>query len=131
MPGDVAGVGDLTGLGGWSWYTGAASWTWQLAVSSILGIKFLKGAVCFKPCLPKEWGQARVTLSGLKGEMDILIEDPDHYGHGAIEILLDGKKTGKPVGCIPGCGSINQGHYSHSGRLTELIKPESINIHRI
>ncbi len=37
--GDTGGCGELTGRGGWTWYTGAAGWLYTAAVRHILGIK--------------------------------------------------------------------------------------------
>ncbi|WP_112322260.1 GH36-type glycosyl hydrolase domain-containing protein [Oceanibium sediminis] len=98
LPGDVSGVGEQTGRGGWSWYTGSAGWAFQLGLSGILGISPRPGAVHIAPCLPRKWGGARVRLSGANGCLDITIEDPERVGHGTVRISRDGKPmTGEQV----------------------------------
>jgi cyclic beta-1,2-glucan synthetase len=104
VPGDVTGPGGAVGQGGWSWYTGAAGWTWQLAVAGILGIRLKNSSVVIEPCLPKGWGHAEVTLSGPKGTMVIRIEDPDHRGRGATEMLVNGNSRKGHAVRFPGAG---------------------------
>ena len=90
LAGDVSGAEPGAGQGGWSWYTGAAGWTWQLAVEAILGIRMSAGAITVKPCMPREWGCANVTISGPSGTIHITIEDPDHAGSGVRDVRVDG-----------------------------------------
>lgn len=104
VAGDVAGPGGAIGQGGWSWYTGAAGWTWQLAVAGILGIRLKNGAVIVEPCLPKDWGHAEVTLSGPKGTLKILIDDPDHRGCGTVVMAVKGKSRKGNLVEFPGAG---------------------------
>ena len=89
LAGDVSGAGARIGQGGWSWYTGAAGWTWQLGVSGILGIVPVAGGLRLDPCLPREWGQADITLESAQGRIDITLKDPDNIGHGAVQIVAD------------------------------------------
>ncbi|SIQ69987.1 cyclic beta-1,2-glucan synthetase [Rhizobium sp. RU35A] len=61
---DVYGVGDLTGRGGWTWYTGSAGWLYRAAVESILGIRREGDRLFIRPVLPTEWSgfSAELTL---------------------------------------------------------------------
>ncbi|MBT9370572.1 glucoamylase family protein [Rhizobium sp. CSW-27] len=61
---DVYGVGDLTGRGGWTWYTGSAGWLYRAAVEGILGIRREGDRLFVRPVLPAEWGgfSAELTL---------------------------------------------------------------------
>jgi cyclic beta-1,2-glucan synthetase len=52
---DVYGVGDLTGRGGWTWYTGSAGWLYRAAVEGILGIRREGNRLFVRPVLPSEW----------------------------------------------------------------------------
>ncbi|QPM90549.1 Cyclic beta-(1,2)-glucan synthase NdvB [Pseudooceanicola algae] len=64
---DVYGVGDLTGRGGWTWYTGSASWLYRAAVEGILGIQLDNGdRLRVEPSLPESWPgfSARVRIGG-------------------------------------------------------------------
>ena len=108
LAGDVSGTGSQTGQGGWSWYTGAAGWSLQLGVSGLLGVTPENGAVRIEPCLPTAWGRAAVVLETENGRLEIRIEDPDHLGHGKIEIAVDGRVLAEPVVAFPGQGRTSQ-----------------------
>ncbi|MDH6265836.1 cyclic beta-1,2-glucan synthetase [Rhizobium sp. SG_E_25_P2] len=52
---DVYGVGDKTGRGGWTWYTGSAGWLYRTAVEAILGIRREGDRLRISPSLPAAW----------------------------------------------------------------------------
>ncbi len=52
---DVYGKDNLTGRGGWTWYTGSASWMYKAGIEYILGLKIENNELEIKPCIPKEW----------------------------------------------------------------------------
>jgi cyclic beta-1,2-glucan synthetase len=105
LPGDVYGPGQNLGLGGWSWYTGAASWTWQLGVEAILGLRIVNARLVIDPCLPRGWGGFSATVRSKKGSIEVTVEDPDGLGRGKIRLSVDGRsrKTPAPVP-FPGPG---------------------------
>jgi len=105
LPGDVYGPGQNLGLGGWSWYTGAASWTWQLGVEKILGLRLVNGSLTIDPCLPPGWGGFAATISTGKGSIEVTVEDPDKLGRGEMKLSVDGRsrKTQVPIP-FPGAG---------------------------
>jgi len=61
VPADVAAVSPNTGRGGWTWYTGAASWMYQVAVGWILGVKVMGRHFTVAPCIPKSWDEFSIT----------------------------------------------------------------------
>jgi cyclic beta-1,2-glucan synthetase len=87
---DIAGVPPRTGRGGWTWYTGSAAWTWRLGVEAILGLRLRNGELLVDPCLPKAWGSFEAEIRGPEGVLAIEVRDPDHVGHGLVEITVDG-----------------------------------------
>ncbi len=105
LAGDVYGPGQNIGLGGWSWYSGAAGWTWQLGVEAILGLKMENGALRVSPCLPRDWGHAQAQIASPKGVLVIVIDDPDKLGSGALTVTVDGRRhdAARPV-TFPGKG---------------------------
>ncbi|CAN7297936.1 GH36-type glycosyl hydrolase domain-containing protein [Pararhizobium sp. LjRoot238] len=60
---DIYGDGDLTGRGGWTWYTGSAAWLYRAAVEGILGIRRQGGTLTVRPVLPKAWDGFSATLT--------------------------------------------------------------------
>jgi len=43
------------GMGGWSWYTGAASWFYRVWIENVLGLELRAGTLTLRPNLPKSW----------------------------------------------------------------------------
>ena len=105
LPGDVYGPGQNLGLGGWSWYTGAASWTWQLGVEKILGLRLENGRLAIDPCLPRDWGGYSATVRTSKGAIAVTVEDPDGHGRAEMKLSVDGRprRTLAPIP-FPGPG---------------------------
>ncbi len=60
---DIYGDGDLTGRGGWTWYTGSAAWLYRAAVEGILGIRRQGEKLIIRPVLPKDWDGFSATLT--------------------------------------------------------------------
>src|SRR6185503_21166045 len=52
VAGDVYAAPGHEGRGGWSWYTGAASWTYRVALEEILGFEKRGGRLRLDPCIP-------------------------------------------------------------------------------
>ncbi len=71
MAADVGGAAPFEGRAGWTWYTGAASWSWRLAVEGILGLELRDGALHVAPCLPRGWGGYRARVQGPAGAIEI------------------------------------------------------------
>ena len=49
------------GRGGWTWYTGSAGWMYQLILESFVGLKKENDTLYFKPCVPEEWPNIKIT----------------------------------------------------------------------
>jgi cyclic beta-1,2-glucan synthetase len=95
---DIAGAAPHVGMGGWSWYTGAAAWTWRLAVENILGLRLMEGELLISPCLPKAWKGFEARLTRPNGSLIIRVEDPDGLGAGDVTITVDGQsRVGETV----------------------------------
>jgi cyclic beta-1,2-glucan synthetase len=62
VAGDVYGEAPYQGMGGWSWYTGAASLMHRAVLEAIFGLQQRAQTLSFAPCLPTHWSQAELTL---------------------------------------------------------------------
>jgi cyclic beta-1,2-glucan synthetase len=102
---DVAGAAPHTGRGGWTWYTGSAAWTWRLGVEAILGLRLRDGELLIDPCLPKAWGSFEAEIRGPAGVLTIEVEDPEHVGHGLVEMTVDGVSVPGAIATFPTDGS--------------------------
>jgi cyclic beta-1,2-glucan synthetase len=104
LAGDVSSQRANKGRGGWTWYTGAAGWTWQLGVTGILGLRAQDGAFVIDPNLPKEWGGAELTIKRPDGVIRVIIEDPEHLGHGVQSLTVNGESVRENLIGFPGKG---------------------------
>ena len=60
---DVYGAAPHTGRGGWTWYTGAASWLYRVAIESILGFQLRGDTLRVEPCIPPDLARVFTDLS--------------------------------------------------------------------
>ncbi|NMA94473.1 MAG: glycosyl transferase [Clostridiales bacterium] len=100
MAADVYSAPPYEGRGGWTWYTGAASWMYRIAIESLLGLKKKGDVLTIDPCIPTEWSEFTIryryinTLysirvrNGRDGQGDNIIHLKDDGGHHQIEINL-------------------------------------------
>ncbi len=70
---DVYGEGQLTGRGGWTWYTGSAGWFYRVAIEGILGIRVKNGHLYVKPALPSKWDGFAADLDLPSGKYRISV----------------------------------------------------------
>jgi cyclic beta-1,2-glucan synthetase len=84
---DVYGEPPLTGMGGWTWYTGSGGWMYRVALESMLGFSLRNGQILLNPSIPSEWSRFAITFR------------PDDNGtRYLIEVLNpDGISAGTPV----------------------------------
>ncbi|HEB88498.1 MAG TPA: cellobiose phosphorylase, partial [Deltaproteobacteria bacterium] len=106
ISGDIASVEPHVGRGGWSWYTGAASWSWRLAVEQILGIRWIGERIEIRPRIPDSWPGYRAKLHTRDGTIEIVVEKKPESPAGRFELIVDGKPTtGSVVACPTGGGT--------------------------
>lgn len=85
---DIYGVPPYVGRGGWTWYTGAASLTYRLAVEVILGIRRLGRKLEIRPCLPDRWPGYTATLAVEGARYRIVVE----RGTGPAGLYFNGER---------------------------------------
>jgi cyclic beta-1,2-glucan synthetase len=79
---DIYGEGQLTGRGGWTWYTGSAGWLYRVAIEGILGIRVRNGHLYVKPALPSTWDGFAAELDLPNGKYRISVsKTPDDTGY--------------------------------------------------
>ena len=100
---DVYGIPPHVGLGGWTWYTGAAAWMWRLGVEGILGLQRVEGDLRIDPCLPRTWERVEATVRHPEGEWHVVIENPNRVSRGIAALTVDGSsQTSNRVPRMPG-----------------------------
>ena len=102
VAGDICTFEPLRGRGGWSWYSGAASWSWRLAVEGILGIRLVEGRLQCRPNLPSDWDGYSAVLKRPHGTIEIRVECSASAQTPSCEI--DGSPTQDTTIPFPGQG---------------------------
>jgi cellobiose phosphorylase len=96
---DVYGAAPHTGRGGWTWYTGAASWLYRVAIESILGFQLRGETLRVEPCIPPTWPDFSLTFRHRSATYRIVVDNSAGTGRGVRSIVLDGQ--GLPNHTVP------------------------------
>ena len=92
---DIYGESPLTGMGGWTWYTGSAGWMYRVILESILGLRIVGGDTLYiEPLLARGWKEYSISVRTLSGKTiyNITFHNPDERLQGTHTALLDGKE---------------------------------------
>ncbi len=98
---DIYGEGQLTGRGGWTWYTGSAGWLYRVAVEGILGIRVKNGRLFVTPALPSNWDGFAADIELPSGNYRISVSKaPDAAGYSVTinDRAVAHPEEGYPVG---------------------------------
>ncbi len=80
-----------------SWLTGTAAWTFANISQYILGVYPTHTGLSINPCVPKDFGDFKLTRSFREGVYHIEVKNPSHVEKGVASMVVDGS----PVdGCI-------------------------------
>ena len=88
---DIYSVAPHVGRGGWTWYTGSAGWLYRAGLESILGFQLQGTRLTVSPCIPDQWPQFGISFRYRTARYEILVENPDQAGNGAVRMALDGQ----------------------------------------
>jgi cyclic beta-1,2-glucan synthetase len=88
---DIYSVAPQVGRGGWTWYTGSAGWLYRAGLESILGFRLQGTRLVIAPCIPNHWPQYAISFRYRTARYEILVENPDQAGSGAVRLALDGQ----------------------------------------
>ncbi len=80
-----------------SWLTGTAAWTFVNISQYILGIYPTHKGLSVNPCVPKDFGDFRITRKFREGTYDIKVVNPDKVEKGIKSITVDGASI---EGCV-------------------------------
>ena len=113
---DVYGEPPLTGMGGWSWYTGSGGWFYRVALESILGFRYMGDHICVNPSIPGGWNEFRISVKPDNDgtEIRIHVENPDGVEKGEISGTIDDKEIGVTEdGAMIPAANDGQIHHAH------------------
>ena len=90
---DIYGEVPLTGMGGWTWYTGSAGWMYRVMLESILGLQIQEGnKLILQPLILPEWEYYAITVNSIDGKTTyhIKISNQQKRSEGSFDVQLDG-----------------------------------------
>jgi cyclic beta-1,2-glucan synthetase len=90
VAGDVYATPGHEGRGGWSWYTGAASWSYRVALEGILGFDKRGSRLRLDPCIPASWPGFSLDYRFGSSTYAISVSNPEHVSRGVAAVTLDG-----------------------------------------
>ncbi|HQK72622.1 MAG TPA: glucoamylase family protein [Clostridiales bacterium] len=90
MCADVYAAYPHLGMGGWSWYTGAAGWMYQAGLEYILGFRKHGEYIVMKPCIPRKWRQYTIEYKYMDSLYNISVSNPQSVCGGVTRITVDG-----------------------------------------
>lgn len=90
---DIYGEPPLSGMGGWTWYTGSAGWMYRIILESILGIEISNGnGVCINPYISQDWEHYTIRIKNSSGTTNYVIgvENDKQLEFGKLTCTIDG-----------------------------------------
>ncbi len=91
VAGDVYAAAGHEGRGGWTWYTGAASWSYRVALEGILGFEKRGTRLRFDPCIPASWPGFSIDYRFGASVFTIDVRNPDGASRGVQSVTVDGE----------------------------------------
>ena len=90
---DVYGEPPLTGMGGWTWYTGSGGWMYRVALESVLGFSLCNGSILLNPSVSSDWPgfSIRYVADDLNTVYEINVKNPSSIESGVLKGWVDDK----------------------------------------
>jgi cyclic beta-1,2-glucan synthetase len=88
---DVYGEPPLTGMGGWTWYTGSGGWMYRVALESVLGFSLNNGSILLNPSISSDWPgfSIRYVADDLNTVYEINVKNPSGLETGVLKGRVD------------------------------------------
>ena len=80
-----------------SWLTGTAAWTFVNISQYILGVYPTHTGLSINPCVPKGFGDFKITRKFREGIYNIEVKNPNNVEKGVVSMVVDGQNVD---GCI-------------------------------
>jgi cyclic beta-1,2-glucan synthetase len=90
VAGDVYAARGHEGRGGWSWYTGAASWSYRVALEEILGFEKRGARLRLDPCIPAAWPAFALDYRYGESTYAISVSTRESVSQGLAAVAVDG-----------------------------------------
>ena len=108
IPADVYGQLNLSGRGGWTWYTGSSSWLYISGIKYILGMHIENGFLSMCPCIPCDWKSFSIRYKFGKSIYHIKVSNVGGKNTGVDRFLFNGLEIPEKRVKIMDDGNINE-----------------------
>ena len=105
---DMYSGNNLTGRGGWTWYTGSSSWFNKIGIEAILGLKIKNKILTINPCIPKEWKEYSIKYKYKTSIYNIKVKNPNGKNTGINKMWQNGKEIEEKEIKLEDSGRINE-----------------------
>lgn len=89
---DIYGQGNLSGRGGWTWYTGSSSWIYTAGIKYILGLTIKNGFLAVNPSIPNDWKEYSMRYKHGESIYNIKVENPNNKSNGVSKFIVNGEE---------------------------------------
>lgn len=90
---DIAGQKNLSGRGGWTWYTGSSSWMYEAGIKYLLGLRIEKNILKIEPCIPSDWKEYTIRYQCKNSIYHIKVKNPNNKMTGITTFKLNGEEV--------------------------------------
>ncbi|MFI5386020.1 MAG: GH36-type glycosyl hydrolase domain-containing protein, partial [Fimbriimonadales bacterium] len=87
---DIYRLQGKVGMGGWTWFTGAAGWMYRIWLEEVLGFRLHGNTLSLDPVIPPEWPGFTIRYRYGKTLYTIQIRNPVGVTHGISKVEMDG-----------------------------------------
>lgn len=106
---DIYGANNLSGRGGWTWYTGSSSWFCKAGLEDILGLKVEEGMLKVNPCISSKWEGYSIRYRYKTSIYNINVKNPEGKCTGENQkFYFNGKEIEEKQIRLEDNGTINE-----------------------
>ena len=97
IPADIYGAENLSGRGGWTWYTGSSSWYYLAGIQYILGLNINNNVLSINPCISKSWKEYSIRYRYKTSIYNIHVVNKNSNNTKVTKILVDGVEADNKI----------------------------------
>lgn len=105
---DIYGQGNLSGRGGWTWYTGSSSWMYEAGLHYLLGLTIEQGYLSVNPCIPSDWKEYKIHYRYKNSMYHIHVKNRNQKNTGVEKMIYNGVEIEEKKIKIMNDGKINE-----------------------
>lgn len=90
---DIYGESNLTGRGGWTWYTGSSGWIYTAGIRYTLGLTIEDGFLSVNPSIPNDWKEYSIRYKNGESIYNIKVKNPNGKSNGVIRFIVNEKEV--------------------------------------